>query len=303
MGDNSCFKCKYCQQNDFISLKGLHSHQNNYAPCQQKRFENNNGDEGYFTAQESLPFAQNMHKMAYRSKLELAKVKVLEGALYKAKLMAELENLNNKLGTHKENYDTAVEYSSKDDNAMDISHGSSSNDESVQGQFNNEDNSKCSENCPQPNNSIWSNFLLYLAQAHHFLPLKEEERAAICLLCHLHKTKASLNTFESVFAWHLKEIGVLGEHEPLSKSATYVSQNSLFKFLWKRYNMMEGWGKVTEITLSSSKSWVKVISNDFACVAQHLLTDPQIKWDDYLWFDNDPLAPPPDNLDRRRPSW
>jgi hypothetical protein len=84
----------------------LHSHQNNYAPCQQKRFEKNNGDEGYFTAQESLPFAQNMHKMAYRSKLELAKVKVLEGALYKAKFMAELENLNNKLGTHEENYDT-----------------------------------------------------------------------------------------------------------------------------------------------------------------------------------------------------
>jgi hypothetical protein len=53
-------------------------------------------------------------------------------------------------------------------------------------------------------------------------------------------------------------------------------------------------GKVTEITLSSSKSQVKVISNDFACVAQHLLTeDPQIKWDDYLWFDDDPLALPP----------
>ena len=136
MGDNSCFKCKYCQRNDFISLKGLHSHQNNYAPCQQKRFENNNRDEGYFTAQESLLFAQNMHEMAYRSKLELAKVKVLEGALYKAKLMAELENLNNKLGsTHEENYDTAVEYSSKDDNAMDISYGSGNNDEAVHGQL------------------------------------------------------------------------------------------------------------------------------------------------------------------------
>jgi hypothetical protein len=204
MGDNSCFTCKYCQQNDFISLKGLHSYQNNYAPCQQKRFEKNHRDEGYFTAQESLPFAQNMHKMAYRSKLELAKVKVLEGALYKAKLLAELEHLNNKLGTHEENYDTAIEYSSKDNNAMNISYGSSSNDESVQGQFDNEDNSECSENCPQPNNSIWTNFLLYLAQAHHFLPLKEEEQAAICLLCHLRKTKASLNIFKSVFAWHLK---------------------------------------------------------------------------------------------------
>jgi hypothetical protein len=70
MGDNRCFTCEYCQQNDFISLKGLRSYHLNYAPCWQKRFEKNNGDEGYFTAQESLPFAQNMHKMAYRSKLK-----------------------------------------------------------------------------------------------------------------------------------------------------------------------------------------------------------------------------------------
>jgi hypothetical protein len=85
--------------------------------------------------------------MENRSKLELAKVKVLEGALYKAKLMAELDHLNNKLDTHEENYDTVVEYSSKDDNAMNISYGSGNNDEAVHGQFNNEENSKCSENC------------------------------------------------------------------------------------------------------------------------------------------------------------
>ena len=93
--------------------------------------------------------------------------------MYKAKLIAELDHLNNKLETHKENYDTVVEYSSKDNNAMDISYGSRNNDEAVHGQFNNKENSECSENCWQPNNSIWSNFLLYLAHAHHFLPLKE----------------------------------------------------------------------------------------------------------------------------------
>jgi hypothetical protein len=75
--------------------------------------------------------AQNMHKMENRSKLKSAKVKVLEGALYKAKLIAELDHLNNKLETHKENYDTVVEYSSKDNNAMDISYGSRNNDEAV----------------------------------------------------------------------------------------------------------------------------------------------------------------------------
>jgi hypothetical protein len=61
--------------------------------------------------------------------------------------------------------------------------------------------------------------------------------------------------------------------------------------------MTEGWGIVKEITLSSTKQWVKIATNDFISVAQHLLTNPQIKWKDYLWFDDDHLAGPPDNLD------
>jgi hypothetical protein len=61
--------------------------------------------------------------------------------------------------------------------------------------------------------------------------------------------------------------------------------------------MTEGWGIVKEITLSSTKQWVKIVTNDFVSVAQHLLTNPQIKWEDYLWFDDDPLSGPPDNLD------
>jgi hypothetical protein len=61
--------------------------------------------------------------------------------------------------------------------------------------------------------------------------------------------------------------------------------------------MTEGWGIVKEITLSSTKQQVKIVTNDFVSVAQHLLTNPQIKWEDYLWFDDDPLAGPPDNLD------
>jgi hypothetical protein len=54
--------------------------------------------------------------------------------------------------------------------------------------------------------------------------------------------------------------------------------------------MTEGWGIVKEITLSSTKQCVKIVTNDFISVAQHLLTNPRIKWEDYLWFDDDPLA-------------
>jgi hypothetical protein len=62
--------------------------------------------------------------------------------------------------------------------------------------------------------------------------------------------------------------------------------------------MTEGWGIVKEIMLlSSTKQWVKIVTNDFVSVSQHLITDPQIKWEDYLWFDDVPLSSPPNNLD------
>jgi hypothetical protein len=38
--------------------------------------------------------------------------------------------------------------------------------------------------------------------------------------------------------------------------------------------MTEGWGIVKEITLSSTKQRVKIVTNDFISVAQHLLTNP-----------------------------
>ena len=61
--------------------------------------------------------------------------------------------------------------------------------------------------------------------------------------------------------------------------------------------MTGGWGIIVkEIMLSSTKQQVKIVTNDFISVAQHLLTNPQIKWEDYLWFNDDPLSVPPNNL-------
>jgi hypothetical protein len=91
--------------------------------------------------------------------------------------------------------------------------------------------------------------------------------------------------------------GKLKKGQLLSSIPEYVSRKKLFRYLQKQYNMTEGWGIVKEIMLSSTKQQVKIVTNDFVSVAQNLLTNPQIKWEDYLWFDNDPLAGPPDNLD------
>jgi hypothetical protein len=106
-----------------------------------------------------------------------------------------------------------------------------------------------------------------------------------------------MDMYESIMKWHFIETKQMKEGMSLSHVDAYISWKALFKKLCACYNMMEGWGKVTKVLLSSTKTHVKVVHNDFATVAQCMLTDPQIKWEDYLWFDDNPLALPPHDLD------
>ena len=59
----------------------------------------------------------------------------------------------------------------------------------------------------------------------------------------------------------------------------------------------DSWGQLSSTTLPSSKAKVNIVWNDAQAVLQNLLTDPRIRDHDYLFFDDDPLAPPPDDLD------
>ena len=106
-----------------------------------------------------------------------------------------------------------------------------------------------------------------------------------------------MDMYESIMKWHFIETKQMKEGMSLSHVDAYICRKALFKKLCACYNMMEGWGKVTEVLLSSTKTHVKVVHNDFTTVAQCVLTDPCIKWEDYLWFDDNPLALPPHDLD------
>ena len=64
----------------------------------------------------------------------------------------------------------------------------------------------------------------------------------------------------------------------------------------KRYNLEPMLPKVRKITLPFSKAVVAIPYRDAADCIASLLTDPRIQDDDYLFFDNNPLAPPPENL-------
>jgi len=143
-------------------------------------------------------------------------------------------------------------------------------------------------------------FRAYCVKAgQHFVPLTKVQEAAITLLAKLRETKASLKTYESMMEWHLKVTGALRPHETFKNAGeNYWTRQKLFTFLRKRYNMDEMYyGVVKPLTLPFARAKVQIVTNNaWACV-QSLFTDPRIKDEHYMFFDNDPFAPPPDDLD------
>jgi hypothetical protein len=148
------------------------------------------------------------------------------------------------------------------------------------------------------NQEIVRDFRKYCVKAEkYFVPLNRKERQAIRLMDHLRKTKASLDTYEAIMEWHLKETGELRRHESMGKTYCFLSRKTLFKKLRERYNMTDKYSLVKKMVLPSSKARVNVVYNDAQAVLQSLLTDPNIRDEDYMFFNEDPFAPPPEDLD------
>jgi len=149
-----------------------------------------------------------------------------------------------------------------------------------------------------PNRTILEDFKEYARKAEdNYLHFPRKERVAVGLLGMLRRTKASLGTYESVMEWHFRAGNKLRDHEILSNHPEYISRKVLFKQLFSRYNLTNKVNIVTEVTLPSSRARARIIKNDARAALQSLLTDPRITDDDYLFFGDDPLSPPPEDLD------
>ena len=112
------------------------------------------------------------------------------------------------------------------------------------------------------------------------------------------RKKAPLDTYDAIMEWHFRETGVLQGNEKLGDTKDYLSRKVLLPRLAARYNKdPENLVLVKEIVLPSSRSKVKIVWQDARDCVVWLLTDPRLKDKDYLFFDHDPFAPPPDDLD------
>jgi hypothetical protein len=102
-----------------------------------------------------------------------------------------------------------------------------------------------------------------------------------------------LGAYEDIMQWHFNAIR-RNRHVTYVGNDCPISREKLLKKLFKRYNM-EGFVNCScQITLPSSGAKVKIMTNSMEWCLQSLLTDPSIADDDYLFHNNDPFCPPPE---------
>ena len=150
---------------------------------------------------------------------------------------------------------------------------------------------------PPPNTQMLTKFREFCdSHSYHFLPLCKEEESSIKLLNALKSQKAPLRAYPALLEWHLKETGHLREHETLKDSQKYFHRDTLMKKLIKRYNMQAMLPRIKRLTLPHSKAVVHIPYRNIQDCIVSLLTDPRIRNRDYLFFDQDPTAPPPEKV-------
>ena len=125
------------------------------------------------------------------------------------------------------------------------------------------------------------NYCSYGCQNYTNLP--PNSTAGIRLMEVLYKKRAPLRLYNDIFTWHCN-------HQDATK---VKSRGKLMEQLNERYNMEEKKPFKIKLTLPFSEARIQLVAHDAEAMIVSLLTDPDITPEDYLFHNNDPLAPPP----------
>ena len=125
-----------------------------------------------------------------------------------------------------------------------------------------------------------------------------EEESALELLQELRRTSAPLGMYEVMLAWHLRRSGKLESRESVTRKFSNLTKKKLHEKPRIMFNRPKNrYSQISEIVLPHSKSRAKIVWNHAQNVIESLLTDPRIRDEDYLWFGDNPISPPPDSQD------
>ena len=127
--------------------------------------------------------------------------------------------------------------------------------------------------------------------------LTQSQMSSIRLLLRLRNTKASLNTYDSVMTWHLEDTGKKRVDETLGQCKDFISRHKVYKALNSRYSFSQDCGyELHSVKLPHSNTSVDIVRYNAKAAIMSLLTDPRLCDDDYLFFDDNPLQPPPKDI-------
>jgi len=176
-----------------------------------------------------------------------------------------------------------------DDDSMDLSQNGRSNscDKFQNSAFDTKEFADSDEDELHISSTALDDFTKYCQYAnHHFCDLPPSFSAGVDLLNLLVKKRAPLHLFDDIFKWHTKNLS--------AKRA--IPRKEMMERLNERYNT-EGQKPylLKNMTLPFSQAIVNVVCHDAKQSVVSLLTDPNIKPEDYLFHNDDPLAPPPES--------
>ena len=149
----------------------------------------------------------------------------------------------------------------------------------------------------QPSTKGRDDFVEFCRKNIFFAPFSDAEVRSIKLLDVLRQKKAPINAYNSVMEWHLRDNGVLMDDQMLRDAGpkNFIGRETLLKRLAKRYNLDGKGPKEKVVKLPSSKEVVKIPVFDAEDKVVELLTNPLLQPEDFDFFDDDPLAPPPED--------
>jgi len=129
-------------------------------------------------------------------------------------------------------------------------------------------------------------FDAYVAHAEqNYAELPPEFKAAIELMHLLNVFGAPITLYDKLMDWHIQYD---------SACTRKVTRKELLKKLRDRYNMQDTQPYEVECVLPKSRVKVKIPCHDAGAMIADLLTDTRIGDKDYLFHNDDPLSPPPE---------
>ncbi len=299
--------CQHCGKANFASVRGLTQHQNQGICAQLIAAELNAAESGSGDDSVSLASASEEADPFIRPPRRPVKAAVASSELEESLKSHDIDAVTLKMATLLHLDDGPADDSSEDDDDFrGYPHDPDPSDTISEESDATDSEEMIAPNLPGkdpivpdgPNTQIRDQFAEYARyQAANHVSFDPDEVAAIRLLDILKTKKAPLNAYQTLMTWHLKESGLLHEGQSVKDYEGYVGRKTMLDRLKKRYNMEDKMPYQRTIKLPISKTVVKITVHDVGGCIQRLLTDPRIKDEDYLFFDDDPMAPPPPDLE------